>query len=164
MLMKHKPSQCLAMPHALLEKAYCACVCVCSPYTWRMTRVPWHGCAELFLTVMMPGAFYTWHWPEPEGRSNGVAGFILSEEKVCGEKMKGMECRQREGLGGAATRERERVLGREAETEGQVWVIFGRKRPSFRSLWDQLCVCVPMLLRLVEERLATHPIKHANSL
>lgn len=110
MLMKHKPSQCLAMPPALLKSVFCAYLSMCVGVNVLCVRddssaLAWlpHTAPKTGLTETMPGCFYTWHQPKQKGRSGSVQYFFvfLREEKVA---QRGEDEGDREGETGRSSR------------------------------------------------------------
>ena len=74
MLMKHKPSQYLAIPHALLKSLFCVwvcvCVCVCVLCVKADSGAPGMGaalCSPTGPTQADARSCYTWHWPKQKG-------------------------------------------------------------------------------------------------
>lgn len=125
MLMKHKPSQYLAMPNALLKSLFCVCALCLKDDSGALAV----GAPALFLN--RPNcddarSFLHLALAKTEGRSDGVAPSNSAWRKSLWIEDEGIECRRRE----AGWSREERAIGRGAETEGQVRVIFGRKRRS----------------------------------
>lgn len=93
----------------------------------RWLQCPWHRCPALFLNRTNwedAKSFYTWHYPKQKEWWHSWFQFWVKKKfhTVVRGWRDGVET-EREKLGGAAESER----GREAKTEGQVRVIFGRK-------------------------------------
>lgn len=125
MLMKHKPSQYLAMPNALLKSLFCVCALCLKDDSGALAV----GAPALFLNGPNcddARSFLHLALAKTEGRSDGVASSNSAWRKSLWIEDEGIECRRRE----AGWSREERAIGRGAETEGQVRVIFGRKRRS----------------------------------
>lgn len=121
MLMKPKRRHYLAMSHSLLKPLFCA-LCVKDDSSAPGIGAPhcfWTGLTEKMPRAFTPGTIQN-------RRSGGIAGSNFAWRKSFTLWRRGWRDgveTEREKLGGAAEWER----GREAKTEGQVRVIFGRK-------------------------------------